>query len=117
MGRTEDTHSGSGPDNEKFRVEPGELRKVGGLLEDLADGSPSPRAYAKTYVDFDPSGGAIMERFVDVTTGMDTGVAAMMKDIVDCVKGSGRELRRAATLYESLDAAAAARLDTSYWQH
>jgi hypothetical protein len=33
------------------------------------------------------------------------------------VKGSGLELRRAATLYESLDAAAAARLDTSYWQH
>jgi hypothetical protein len=48
---------------------------------------------------------------------MDTGVAAMMRDIVDCVKGSGLELRRAATLYESLDAAAAARLDTSYWQH
>jgi len=116
MGRTQDAHSGA-RDNEKFRVEPDELRNVGGNLRGLADGNPSPETYAKTYVDFDPSGGAIMERFVDVTTGMDTGVAAMMKDIVDCVRGSGLELRRAAGLYESLDAEAAARLDKSYWQH
>lgn len=115
MGRT-DAISGGGYKDEKFRVEPGELRKLGDVIHDLATGT-SPVTYAKTYVDFDPSGGAVMERFVDVTTGMDTGVADMMKDIVACVKGSGLELGRAADLYERLDAAAAARLDKTYWEH
>lgn len=116
MGRYDDVPRG-GYDDEKFRAEPQPMRDVAKKLEELSTSDRKPDGYAAQYVDFDPSGGAVMERFVDLTTGMDTGVADMMRDIVNCVKGSGTELTSSANLYESLDAEAAARLDTSYWQH
>lgn len=116
MGRYDDVNRG-GYGDEAFRAQPQPMREVAAKLEELAASDRTPQAYAAQYVDFDPSGGAVMERFVDLTTGMDTGVAAMMRDIVTCVKESGVELASSADLYESLDAEAAARLDKTYWQH
>lgn len=106
---------GAGWKNEKFEIDPAPVKKIAADWLELTTGN-SPTAYASTYVDFDPSGGAVMERFVDVTTPMDTGVRDLMKDIVACVKATAEEITKSATFYETLDAEAAARIDKRYWE-
>ena len=114
MGHIGDRTTGSDP--ERFRVEVGELRKVGRQLRDLGSTGGEAATYASTHVDFDPSGGAVIERFVDVTTGMDTGVRDLMKDIQRSLHGSGAELVASADRYERLDERASRRLDRNYWK-
>jgi hypothetical protein len=93
------------------------MRKYGAEFMDLADDAAEAITYADTWVDFDPSGGAVFERFVDVTTGMDTGVRDLMKDIHAAVSGTAAAIMASADRYEGLDAAAAQRLDASYWKN
>ena len=116
MAFEDDTRPGSGPD-ERFRVEPARLREVAARFEELADDASKATTYADTWVDFDPSGGAVIERFVDVTTGMDTGVRDLFADVLAAVAGSGAAIRASADRYEQLDADAAQRLDAGYWGH
>lgn len=114
MAERDDTTGSSGAD-EKFRAEPAGIRKYAKEFEDLGNDAAEARTYASTWVDFDPSGGAVFERFVDVTTGMDTGVRDLMDDIHAAVSGTAAALLASADRYEGLDAAAAQRLDESYW--
>lgn len=116
MAERDDTTSG-GRESEKFRAQPAGMRKYGTEFLDLADDASEAITYADTWVDFDPSGGAVFERFVDVTTGMDTGVRDLMKDIHAAVSGTAAAIMASADRYEGLDAAAAQRLDESYWSN
>lgn len=114
MAERDDT-TPSGREIEKFRAEPAGLRKYGKEFEDLGSDAHEAIGYAEQWVDFDPSGGAVFERFVDVTTGMDTGVRDLMDDIYKAVSGTATAILKSADRYEGLDAAAAQRLDESYW--
>ncbi|WP_392543237.1 type VII secretion target [Oryzobacter telluris] len=116
MGERDDLSTNSS-DPERFRAEPAGMRKYGAEFMDLADDAAEAITYADTWVDFDPSGGAVFERFVDVTTGMDTGVRDLMKDIHAAVSGTAAAIMASADRYEGLDAAAAQRLDASYWKN
>lgn len=115
MGRREDRSPGRDP--ERFRAEPAQMRRYGREFRDLGTDASEAMTYASTWVDFDPSGGAVFERFVDVTTGMDTGVRDLMEDIHKAVSGTATAILASADRYEGLDADAAQRLDESYWQH
>lgn len=108
---------GSGAPDERFRAQPAQMRTYGEKFGGLADDASEAMTYASTWVDFDPSGGAVIERFVDVTTGMDTGVRDLMADIHRAMRGTAEAIRASADRYESLDAEAAQRLDASYWEH
>ncbi|MBT9256551.1 ESX-1 secretion-associated protein [Phycicoccus sp. MAQZ13P-2] len=112
-----DESSASSPRDERFRVHPARLREAATEFGGLGDDATEAMSYASRWVDFDPSGGAVFERFVDVTTGMDTGVRDLMADIERAMSGTAAALLASAERYESLDAAAAQRLDTSYWGH
>ncbi len=116
MGQRDDVSAGTG-DPERFRAEPAGMRKYAREFRDLGRDASEAVGYASTWVDFDPSGGAVFERFVDVTTGMDTGVRDLMKDIHRAVSGTASAILASADRYETLDAAAAQRLDESYWKH
>ncbi|WP_377640250.1 hypothetical protein [Oryzobacter terrae] len=102
---------------ERFRAQPAGMRTYGLKFRALGDDAAEAITYAETWVDFDPSGGAVFERFVDVTTGMDTGVRDLMKDIHAAVSGTAAAIMASADRYEDLDAAAAQRLDESYWSN
>jgi hypothetical protein len=116
VGYREDQPSGE-RDTERFRAQVEQLRALGAKLEDLGQQGLQAADYASTWVDFDPSGGAAMERFVDITTGMDTGIRDLMKDVHRAVHGSGSAVIASADRYADLDAAAAARLDRDYWKY
>ncbi|QKE83659.1 type VII secretion target [Arthrobacter sp. NEB 688] len=112
-----DESSPSSDRDERFRVHPARLREAATEFAGLGDDATEAMSYASRWVDFDPSGGAVFERFVDVTTGMDTGVRDLMADIQQVMSGTAAALRASADRYEALDAAAAQRLDTTYWGH
>jgi hypothetical protein len=116
VGQRDDQGSGE-RDTEAFRAQVEALRAQGARWKELGGQGLLAADYASTWVDFDPSGGAAMERFVDVTTGMDTGVRDLMKDVYRAVYGSGVAIIASADRYAELDAAAAARLDRDYWSH
>jgi hypothetical protein len=116
MSRRDEQPSGE-RDTERFRAQVEAMRAQGAKWQELGTQGLQAADYASTWVDFDPSGGAAMERFVDVTTGMDTGVRDLMKDIYRAVHGSGAAIIASADRYAELDAAAAARLDRDYWTH
>lgn len=116
MAERDDRTGSSGPE-ERFRAEPAGIRKYGQEFEDLGNDAAEAMTYASTWVDFDPSGAAVFERFVDVTTGMDTGVRDLMADIHAAVSGTAAALLASADRYQGLDAAAAQRLDDSYWSN
>lgn len=116
MGERDDIRSGSGP-QERFRAEPAGMRKYGHEFTDLGVDASEAVEYATTWVDFNPSGCAVIERFVDVTTGMDTGVRDLMADIHQAVSGTATAILASADRYAKLDADAAQRLDETYWQH
>ena len=116
MSRREDQPSGE-RDTERFRAQVEAMRVQGAKWQELGAQGLQAADYASTYVDFDPSGGAAMERFVDVTTGMDTGIRDLMKDVYRAVHGSGAAIIASADRYAELDAAAAARLDRDYWTY
>lgn len=114
--RDEYTPGSSAPD-EPFRAQPAGMRKYADEFAKLGDDASAAMTYADTWVDFDPSGGAVIERFVDVTTGMDTGVRDLMADIQKAMAGTAAAIHASADRYENLDAEAAQRLDSSYWGH
>jgi len=116
VGQRDDQGSGE-RDTEAFRAQVAALRAQGARWKELGGQGLQAADYASTWVDFDPSGGAAMERFVDVTTGMDTGVRDLMKNVYRAVHGSGVAIIASADRYAELDAAAAARLDRDYWSH
>ncbi len=102
---------------EHFRAEPGPMREYGQRFQDLGDGAKEAMAYAATYVDFDPSGCAAIERVAQLMTGVDSGIQDLLRDVYAAVHGSGVEISRSADRYEALDDRAAAALDRAYWQH
>ncbi len=116
MAERDDTTRSSGPD-ERFRADPAGMRKYAQEFEDLGDDAAAAITYASTWVDFDPSGLGAMERFVDVTTGMDTGVRDLMADIHAAVSGTAAAIAASADRYATLDASAAQRLDENYWKN
>jgi len=112
-----DDDSSGDRDTESFRAQVEQMRAQGAKWQELGEQGLQAADYASSWVDFDPSGGAAMERFVDVTTGMDTGVRDLMNDIYRAVHGSGGAIIASADRYAALDAAAAARLDRDYWTY
>lgn len=116
MAQHVDAPSGGWRD-ERFRAEPGPMRRYGRKFQDLGDGAEEAMTYAATYVDFDPSGCAAIERLAQGMIGVDSGIQDLLKDIYAAVHGSGVEISRSADRYEALDSRAAAALDRSYWQH
>ncbi len=94
MAERDDTTSG-GRESEKFRAQPAGMRKYGTEFLDLADDASEAITYADTWVDFDPSGGAVFERFVDAhEPGRDTGVRLTLFKAIHAagqwVAGAGR---------------------------
>ncbi|MGG5259967.1 type VII secretion target [Phycicoccus avicenniae] len=116
MGTRDDDSGGSTPD-EAFRADPAGLRAVAHQFAGLGDDAAAAMTYASTWVDFDPTGGAAIERLNDWCTGMDDGVRDLMADIHQAVSGTAAAIFASADRYEDLDAAAAQRLDSNYWKH
>ena len=61
--RIEDGHSGSGK-SERFRVEPDDIREMGGEFLDLGDQCGQARAYADSNLRLEGSGGSVLQSFV-----------------------------------------------------